>query len=56
MGWFFGFKLHLVINHKGALVAYCFKKTEYQIQTQQMSGLLSIIRVRKGVAVCCVAH
>lgn len=23
MGWFFGFKLHLVINHKGEIVAFC---------------------------------
>jgi hypothetical protein len=26
MGWFFGFKLHLVINHKGELVSFCFSK------------------------------
>jgi hypothetical protein len=23
MGWFFGFKLHVVINHKGELMAFC---------------------------------
>ena len=23
MGWFFGFKLHLVINHKGELMSFC---------------------------------
>ncbi|SAY40013.1 Mobile element protein [Candidatus Synechococcus spongiarum] len=22
MGWFFGFKLHLLINHKGQIVAF----------------------------------
>lgn len=26
MGWFFGFKLHLVINHKGELISFCFTK------------------------------
>lgn len=26
MGWFFGFKLHLVINHKGELMNFCFTK------------------------------
>ena len=26
MGWFFGFKLHLAINHKGELVNFCLTK------------------------------
>jgi|AMWB02.1.fsa_nt_gi hypothetical protein len=26
MGWFFGFKLHLVINHMGEIVSFCFTK------------------------------
>ncbi|WP_028389283.1 IS982 family transposase [Legionella fairfieldensis] len=26
MGWFFGFKLHVVINHEGELVAFCITK------------------------------
>lgn len=26
MGWFFGFKLHLVINHKGEPMSFCFTK------------------------------
>ncbi|KTD16843.1 membrane-associated, metal-dependent hydrolase [Legionella jordanis] len=26
MGWFFGFKLHLVINHLGELIAFCITK------------------------------
>lgn len=26
MGWFFGFKLHLVINHEGELVSFCITK------------------------------
>ena len=26
MGWFFGFKLHLVINHKGEIVSFCVTK------------------------------
>ncbi|HHS8251926.1 TPA: IS982 family transposase [Legionella anisa] len=26
MGWFFGFKLHVVINHKGELVSFCITK------------------------------
>ena len=26
MGWFFGFKLHTVINHKGEIVSFCITK------------------------------
>ncbi len=26
MGWFYGFKLHLVINHKGEIMAFCLTK------------------------------
>lgn len=26
MGWFFGFKLHIVINHKGEIVSFCITK------------------------------
>lgn len=26
MGWFFGFKLHLVINHLGELIVFCVTK------------------------------
>jgi len=26
MGWFFGFKLHLIINDKGELLSFCFSK------------------------------
>lgn len=26
MGWFYGFKLHLVINHQGELVSFCLTK------------------------------
>ena len=26
MGWFFGFKLHIVINQKGELISFCFTK------------------------------
>ena len=26
MGWFFGFKIHLIINDKGEILSFCFSK------------------------------
>ena len=26
MGWFFGFKLHLIINDRGEILSFCFSK------------------------------
>jgi hypothetical protein len=31
MGWFFGFKLHLVINHQGEPISCCFTKGNQRI-------------------------
>ncbi|MBK6497594.1 MAG: hypothetical protein IPG00_05275 [Saprospiraceae bacterium] len=25
MGWFFGFKIHLIINDKGEILSFCFQ-------------------------------
>ena len=27
MGWFYGFKLHVVINHKGELISFCITRS-----------------------------
>jgi len=40
MGWFYGFKLHLIINHKGEilgtkLIAYCHKKDKPTIRIDE---------------------
>ena len=28
MGWFYGFKLHLIVNCQGEIVAYCLKENK----------------------------
>ncbi|MBP6005572.1 hypothetical protein KA531_01550 [Candidatus Saccharibacteria bacterium] len=30
IGWFFGFKLHLIVNHKGEIVSYSLIEDMYQ--------------------------
>ena len=42
MGWFYGFKLHLVINHKGELINFCLTKgnvDDRQVVKQLMKQL-----------------
>ena len=46
MGWFFGFKLHLVINHKGEPISFCFTKGNQS----DLSVLKSLFKNLKGLA------
>jgi hypothetical protein len=45
-GWFFGFKLHLVINHQGEILSFCFTKGNVddrkpvELLTKKLSGRL----------------
>ena len=45
MGWFFGFKLHLVINHKGELMSFCFTKGN----VDDRKTLLFLLKNLKGI-------
>lgn len=45
MGWFYGFKLHLVINHKGELVSFCFTKGN----ASDLSTLKMLLKKLKGL-------
>lgn len=46
MGWFFGFKLHTVINHKGELVSFCITKGNVDDRTP----LEQLFKNLKGLA------
>lgn len=46
MGWFFGFKLHIVINHKGELMGVCF--TTGEVDDRKM--LEKLFKGLKGIA------
>ncbi len=51
MGWFFGFKLHLVINHKGELVSFCLTKgnvDDRAVVRHLTKGLTGIMGGDKG--------
>jgi hypothetical protein len=45
MGWFFGFKLHLVINHQGELISFCLTKgnvDDRKVVSKLMQGLMGL--------------
>jgi len=46
MGWFFGFKLHVVINHKGELMAFCLTPGN----TDDRQPVPRLFRKLKGLA------
>lgn len=51
MGWFFGFKLHLVIKHKGELVTFCLTKgnvDDRKVMPQLMKNLKGLAAADKG--------
>jgi len=45
MGWFFGFKLHLVINHKGELMSFCLTRGN----VDDRKTLLFLLKKLKGI-------
>ena len=51
MGWFFGFKLHFVINHNGELINFCFTRGNVDDRTvvrQLMKNLKGLAAGDKG--------
>lgn len=51
MGWFFGFKIHLVINHKGELISFCFTKgnvDDRKVLDKLLKNLKGLIAGDKG--------
>jgi len=51
MGWFFGFKIHLVINHKGELISFCFTKgnvDDRKVLKKLLKNLKGLIAGDKG--------
>ncbi|WP_154698972.1 IS982 family transposase, partial [Legionella pneumophila] len=51
MGWFFGFKLHLVIHHLGELIAFCVTKgnvDDRQPLEQLFKNLNGLVTADKG--------
>ena len=51
MGWFFGFKLHLVINHKGELISFCLTKgniDDRKVLDKLLLNLKGIVAGDKG--------
>ena len=51
MGWFFGFKLHIVINHLGELIACCFtpgNKDDRKVLHRLFKGLKGLAAGDKG--------
>lgn len=51
MGWFFGFKLHLVINQNGELISFCVTKgnvDDRKVVPQMMKDLSGLAAADKG--------
>ena len=51
MGWFYGFKLHLVINHMGEIMAFCLTKGNVDDRvplTKLFDGLQGLAAGDKG--------
>jgi hypothetical protein len=51
MSWFYGFKLHLVINHKGELITFCLTKgnvDDRKVVPQLMKNLKGLAAGDKG--------
>jgi hypothetical protein len=51
MGWFYGFKLHLVVNHEGELMTFCLTKgnvDDRQVVPMLMKNLKGLAAGDKG--------
>ena len=51
MGWFFGFKIHLVINHVGEIISFCFTKgniDDRAVLEKLLKNLTGIVAGDKG--------
>ncbi len=40
MGWFYGLKLHVIINDKGALISFCFSAGNVSDNNKEIVGYL----------------
>lgn len=52
VGWFFGFKLHLVINHMGGIVNFAITRANVDDRTpveDLCGGLFGILTGDKGI-------
>ena len=41
MGWFYGFKLHLIINDKGEILSFCFSKANVDDRNQKIISVMT---------------
>ena len=41
MGWYFGFKLHLIINDKGEILSFCFSKANVDDRDHQIMTVMT---------------
>ncbi|MBK9743448.1 MAG: IS982 family transposase [Saprospiraceae bacterium] len=41
MGWFFGFKIHLIINDKGEILSFCFSKANVDDRDPQIMSIMT---------------
>lgn len=41
MGWYFGFKLHMIINDKGEILSYCFSKANVDDRDQKVMSVMT---------------
>lgn len=41
MGWFYGFKLHLIINDKGEILSFCFSKANVDDRDQKVMKVMT---------------
>ncbi len=41
MGWFFGFKLHLIIKEKGEILSFCFSRSNVDDRDQSVMNIMT---------------
>lgn len=41
MGWYFGFKLHLIINDKGEILSFCFSKANVDDRDKKIMSIMT---------------
>lgn len=41
MGWFFGFKIHLIINDKGEILSYCMSRANVDDRDQKIMSIMT---------------
>jgi hypothetical protein len=41
MGWFFGFKIHLIINDKGEILSFCFSRANVDDRDPQIMSIMT---------------